>query len=351
MWMRPEARAAPARPRRSPAPRPEADPVDPEAGRRSTSSARPCWPPPRPSSSASSRSRWSSSPNTPAPRSSASADRQLRQIGVLLTAARDRRSPTARRRLGRAPLAAGGGRARPAARCVLLLYVLLPPVIFFNLAAADIDLDHGVGLGLGAGRRARSPRCSPGGSRAGCCSSPAPPGRRGALRRAQRQHRLPRLPADRGAARPRRALRPRSSTTSSSPAPRCCSAPSRSAPPSATKAGETPRERVRAFFTRNPPLYAAIARPAGARGAGARGPRRRLPGPRRRDPADRLLRRRRDPRRGRRARRAAAAAAADPAGRCSPSSIRLALVPALLMLLAAPLIDLPAAYRLMAAMP
>ena len=26
-----------------------------------------------------------------------------------------------------------------------------------------------------------------------------------------------------------------------------------------TKAGESPRQRVRAFFTRNPPLYAAIA--------------------------------------------------------------------------------------------
>ncbi|MEZ5076111.1 MAG: transporter [Solirubrobacterales bacterium] len=28
----------------------------------------------------------------------------------------------------------------------LILYVLLPPVIFFNLAAAHVDLDHGVGL-------------------------------------------------------------------------------------------------------------------------------------------------------------------------------------------------------------
>src|SRR3954454_9789970 len=32
---------------------------------------------------------------------------------------------------------------------VLMLYVLVPPVIFFNLAAADIDLDHGIGIGLG----------------------------------------------------------------------------------------------------------------------------------------------------------------------------------------------------------
>ena len=43
-----------------------------------------------------------------------------------------------------------GGRARRAAdRCVLMLYVLIPPVIFFNLAAAEIDVDHGVGLVLG----------------------------------------------------------------------------------------------------------------------------------------------------------------------------------------------------------
>ena len=32
---------------------------------------------------------------------------------------------------------------------MLLLYVLLPPVIFFNLAAGEIDVDHGVGLVLG----------------------------------------------------------------------------------------------------------------------------------------------------------------------------------------------------------
>ena len=31
----------------------------------------------------------------------------------------------------------------------LILYVLIPPVIFFNLAASDIDVEHGVGLALG----------------------------------------------------------------------------------------------------------------------------------------------------------------------------------------------------------
>lgn len=32
---------------------------------------------------------------------------------------------------------------------VLILYVLLPPVIFFNLAASEIDVGHGIGLVLG----------------------------------------------------------------------------------------------------------------------------------------------------------------------------------------------------------
>src|SRR6476661_3158803 len=32
---------------------------------------------------------------------------------------------------------------------VLLLYVLLPPVIFFNVAASEIDVSHGIGLALG----------------------------------------------------------------------------------------------------------------------------------------------------------------------------------------------------------
>jgi malate permease and related proteins len=117
-----------------------------------------------------------------------------------------------------------------------------------------------------------------------------------------------------------------------------------------TKAGETPRQRVRAFFTRNPPLYAAIAGllapsalapdllvdisqilivailPIGffAVGAtlaeGAEHGELPLPPPLTRPVALAL-------------------------------GARLALVPALLMLLAAPLIDLPAAYRLMSAMP
>jgi predicted permease len=44
------------------------------------------------------------------------------------------------------PLGAGLAARRA---LVLILYVLLPPVIFFNLAASEIDLSHGIGLGLG----------------------------------------------------------------------------------------------------------------------------------------------------------------------------------------------------------
>jgi predicted permease len=68
-------------------------------------------------------------------------------MGVLLTAAAIVASVAigvwAERRRPRA--------AAQAARriLVLLLYVLIPPVIFFSLASAEIDLDHGIGLALG----------------------------------------------------------------------------------------------------------------------------------------------------------------------------------------------------------
>jgi predicted permease len=68
-------------------------------------------------------------------------------MGVLLTAAAivvsvaigvwaERRRPRAAAHAARRAL-------------VLMLYVLIPPVIFFNLASAEIDLDHGIGLVLG----------------------------------------------------------------------------------------------------------------------------------------------------------------------------------------------------------
>jgi predicted permease len=117
-----------------------------------------------------------------------------------------------------------------------------------------------------------------------------------------------------------------------------------------TKAGEGPRQRVRAFFTRNPPLYAAIAGilapealapavlvdvsqalivailPIGFFAVGAtlaeNAEHGELPMP-------------------------------PPLSRPVVLTLvtRLAVVPALLMLLAAPLIELPAAYRLLSAMP
>jgi malate permease and related proteins len=117
-----------------------------------------------------------------------------------------------------------------------------------------------------------------------------------------------------------------------------------------TRAGESPRERVRAFFSRNPPLYAAIAGllapkalapevlvhlsqglviailPVGFFAVGAtlaeNADRGKLPMP------PKLTR---------------------PVVLAVVS--RLAIAPALLILLAAPLVDLPAAYRLIAAMP
>jgi predicted permease len=117
-----------------------------------------------------------------------------------------------------------------------------------------------------------------------------------------------------------------------------------------TKAGEGMRERVRAFFTRNPPLYAAVL---GLLAPAALAP------PVLVD-ASQIL--------------AVAilplgffavgATLAEGAGQgelplpppvTAPVAVatigRLALAPALLMLLAAPLIELPSAYRLMSAMP
>ena len=117
-----------------------------------------------------------------------------------------------------------------------------------------------------------------------------------------------------------------------------------------TKAGETPRQRVVAFFTRNPPLYAAIAGllapdalaptvlvdlsqilivailPIGFFAVGAtlaeNAEHGDLPMP---PPLTRPV--------------------------ALVIATRLAIVPGLLMLLASPLIDLPAAYRLLSAMP
>jgi predicted permease len=230
----------------------------------------------------------------------------------------------------------------------LMLYVLLPPVIFFNIASSHIDLNHGVGLVLGL-----------------IASSLA------ALTAYLLASRVLRLSNPRTGAVVCTVL---SVNTGYLGYPLTVALLGRDQLPNAvlydvlvtgpclllgafavgaalgTKAGEGPRERVRAFFTRNPPLYAAIA---GILAPSALAPQVLV------DLSQALL------------------VAILPIGffavgatlaenaehgdlpmpppLTKPVAValgaRLALAPALLMLLAAPLIDLPAAYRLMAAMP
>ncbi|HET7445292.1 MAG TPA: AEC family transporter [Solirubrobacterales bacterium] len=240
--------------------------------------------------------------------------------------------------------------AAHAARQALLaiLYVLLPPVIFFNLAAADIDLDHGVGLGLGivtvsltsllvwfiSSRIFELPRHQVGAMV--CTVLVANTGYLG----------YPLSVALLG--RDQLSTAVLYDVLVSGP----CLLLGAFAVGAAfgTKAGESPRQRVRAFFTRNPPLYAAIAGllapsalapeflvdlsqalviailPVGFFAVGATlaegAEHGELPIP-------------------------------PPVNRQVVVSVvaKLAVMPALLMLLAAPLIDLPATYRLLAAMP
>ncbi len=230
----------------------------------------------------------------------------------------------------------------------LLLYVFLPPVIFFNIAKANIDLGHGVGLILGI-----------------VASS------LGAL--------LAFLVADRGLKLPRFqtgavVVTVLSVNTGYLGYPLTVALLGRDQLSTAvlydvlvtgpclllgafavgaafgTKAGETPRQRVGAFFTRNPALYAAIAGllaprslaptelvdisqalivailPIGFFAVGAtlaeNAEHGELPIP---PPMTRPV--------------------------ALTIATRLAIVPGLLMLMAAPLIDLPAAYRLLSAMP
>jgi malate permease and related proteins len=267
-------------------------------------------------------------------------------VGVLLTAAAivagvgvgvvaERRRPQA-----------AGLAARRA--LVLMLYVLVPPVIFFNLAASNIDVEHGVGLLLGI-----------------VASSLA------ALTAYLLSNRVLRLARHQTGAVVCAVLcvntgylgypltvallgRDQLSTAVlydvlvTGP----CLLLGAFAVGAAfgTKAGEGPGERVRAFFTRNPPLYAAIAGllapdalapqalvdvsqalvvailPIGFFAVGAtlaeNAEHGELPMP-------------------------------PPLSRPVLVSLvsRLAIAPALLMLLAAPLIDLPATYRLLSAMP
>jgi predicted permease len=245
----------------------------------------------------------------------------------------------------RRPQAAGLAARRA---LVLMLYVLVPPVIFFNLAASEIDVEHGVGLLLGILAVSLS-----------------------ALAAWWVSSRVLGLARHRTGAVVCAVL---SVNTGYLGYPLTVALLGRDELPTAvlydvlvtgpclllgafavgaafgTEAGEGPAQRVRAFFTRNPPLYAAIAGllapdalapqvlvdasqallvailPLGFFAVGAtlaeNAEHGELPMP---PPLTRPV---------------AVALAA-----------RLALAPALLMLLAAPLIDLPAAYRLLAAMP
>jgi predicted permease len=241
------------------------------------------------------------------------------------------------------------GAARAARRSLtLLLYVLLPPVIFFNTAASSVDVTYGVGLALGivasslgallawwvASRVLKLSRPQVGA--VVCTVLSVNTGYLG----------YPLTVALLGRDQLSTAVLYDVLVTGP------CLLLGAFAVGAAfgTKAGEGPRERVRAFFTRNPPLYAAIAGllapealaptalvdisqalivailPIGFFAVGAtlaeNAEHGELPMP-------------------------------PPMTRPVALAIvtRLAVVPGLLMLLAAPLIDLPAAYRLLSAMP
>ena len=138
-----------------------------------------------------------------------------------------------------------------------MLYVLLPPVIFFNLAAAEIDLDHGIGLGLGmlavslaslfawwvASRVMHLSRPQTGA--VVCAVLSVNTGYLG----------YPLTVALLGHDQLSTAVLYDVLVTGP------CLLLGAFAVGAAfgTKAGETPRQRIAAFFTRNPPLYAAIA--------------------------------------------------------------------------------------------
>ena len=239
------------------------------------------------------------------------------------------------------------GAASAARKALLLvLYVLLPPVIFFNLAKAEIDASHGVGLILGlvavvlasllaywvASRVLRLPRPQTGAVLVAVLS----------VNTGYLGYPLA------------VALLGRGELSNAVLYDVLVSGPSLLLGAFAvgaafgTKAGDTARQRVAAFFTRNPPLYAAVAGllapealapqvlvdfsqaliaailPLGFFAVGATlaegAERGELPLPLTRPVLLALV-------------------------------ARLAVVPVLLMLMAAPLIDLPATYRLMSAMP
>jgi malate permease and related proteins len=231
---------------------------------------------------------------------------------------------------------------------VAILYVLLPPVIFFNLAAAHIDIDHGLGLVLGwvtliltsalvwwlSSRVLRLPRHQTGAMI--CTVLVVNTGYLG----------YPMAVALLGREQLSNAVL--WDVLVSGPALLLGAFAVGAA--FGTKAGETTRQRFVAFFTRNPPLYAAIA--------GLLAPQALAP--------DLLV----DLSQalvvailpiGFFAVGATLAEGAEHGELPLPPPLtkqvlvslagRLVIAPALLILLAAPLIDLPSAYLLLAAMP
>ncbi len=245
----------------------------------------------------------------------------------------------------RRPQAAGQA-ARQA--LTLMLYVLVPPVIFFNLAASEIDVEHGVGLLLGILAVSLS------GLAAWWVSSRL----LGLSRHQTGAVVCAVLSVNTGyLGYPLTvALLGRDQLTTAVLYDVLVTGPCLLLGAFAvgaafgTKAGEGPRDRVRAFFTRNPPLYAAIA---GLLAPDALAPSVLVD-------ASQILVFAMLPI-GFFAVGATLAENAEhgelpmPPPLTKPVAValgaRLALAPALLMLLAAPLIDLPAAYRLMSAMP
>lgn len=230
----------------------------------------------------------------------------------------------------------------------LMLYGLVPPVIFFNLAASEIDVEHGAGLALGlvaistagllvwllASRALRLSRPRTGAVvSAVLCVNSGYLGYPLTVVLLGRDELSTAVLYDVAVSGPALLLGAFAVGAAFG-----------------TKAGEGPRQRVRAFFTRNPPLYAAIAGllapdvlapallvdvsqalivailPLGFFAVGA------------------TL-----------AENAEHGELPMPPPLTRPVALvvvaRLALVPALLIVLAAPLIDLPAAYLLLAAMP
>ncbi len=241
------------------------------------------------------------------------------------------------------------GAANAARKALLvLLYALLPPVIFFNLARAEIDLSHAVGIGLAlvavsltgvftwwmASRVLKLPRHQVGA--VVCAVLSVNTGYLG----------YPLTVALLGRGELSTAVLYDVLVTG----PSLLLGAFAVGAAFGTKAGDTPRDRVRAFFTRNPPLYAAIA---GLLAPSALAPQFLVDASQALIVAILPI--------GFFAVGATLAEGAEHGELPLPPPLtrpvlltlvaRLAIVPALLMLLAAPLIDLPPAYRLMSAMP